>query len=360
LFLQGILLNHYQCNFFKFDKKLFVLKKILVIIFFAPLLCVSQQIVHDSIFHDNVYRTYITYVPSIYNSSNAVPLIFNLHGRGGNSLIAMYQADFRDIADTANFIIVHPKGLLNANGESHWNYGNSTGDDIGFINALYDKLIIDYNININRVYSVGMSNGGAMSYYLACDMSDKIASIASVTGAMTFIQLSSCNPIHPTPILQIHGTNDTIVGFSSMIFGIDYWKNYNNCDLIADTISIPDYVLSDSSTVDHIIFKNGNNGVTTELYKVYNGGHTWPGTSAFFNNGVVNYDIDASVEIWKFFSKYDISGLINQTSKVNEFSEHKKLIKIIDILGRETKGKKNEPIFYIYDDGTVEKRIVVE
>jgi polyhydroxybutyrate depolymerase len=257
-------------------------------------------------------------------------------------------------------MFVHPKGLTNVNGDTHWNYGNSTGDDIGFINALYDKLVIDYNINIDRVYSVGMSNGGAMSYYLSCEMSDKIAAIASVTGAMTFIQLSSCNPIHPTPILQIHGTNDTIVGFSSMIFGLDYWKNYNNCDLIADTISIPDYVLSDSSTVDHIIFKNGNNGVTTELYKVYNGGHTWPGTSAFFNNGVVNYDIDASVEIWKFFSKYDISGLINQTSKVNEFSEHKKLIKIIDVFGRESEVLKNLPLFYIYNDGTVEKKLIIE
>ena len=151
------------------------MKKILFIFFLTPFLCLSQQTVLDSIFHDNLYRSYITYIPAIYNSSNTVPLIFNLHGRGGNSLIAMYQADFRDIADTANFIVVHPKGLPNANGESHWNYGNSTGNDIGFINALYDKLIIDYNININRVYSVGMSNGGAMSYYLACDMSDKIA-----------------------------------------------------------------------------------------------------------------------------------------------------------------------------------------
>lgn len=336
------------------------MKKFLFVFLLTPFLCLSQQTIHDSIFHDNVYRSYITYVPAIYNSSNAVPLIFNLHGRGGNSLIAMYQADFRDIADTANFIIVHPKGLPDINGESHWNYGNSTGDDIGFINALYDKLVIDYNINIDRVYSVGMSNGGAMSYYLSCDMSDKIAAIASVTGAMTFIQLSSCNPIHPTPILQIHGTNDTIVDFSSMIFGIDYWKNYNNCDLIADTISIPDYVLSDSSTVDHIIFKNGNNGVTTELYKVYNGGHSWPGTSAFFSNGVVNYDIDASEEIWKFFSKYNIFGLINQTSKVNEFSEYKKLIKIIDVFGRESAGLKNQPLFYIYDDGTSEKKIFID
>ena len=314
---------------------------------------------YDSLFHDNVYRTYITYVPAIYNSSNAVPLIFNLHGRGGNSFIAMNQADFRDIADTANFIIVHPKGLPNLNGDSHWNYGNSTGDDIGFINALYDKLIFDYNININKVYSVGMSNGGAMSYYLACDMSDKIAAIASVTGAMSYFQFQSCNPNHPTPLLQIHGTNDTIVNFSSMTYGLEYWRSYNNCDLIADTISIPDYVLYDSSTVDHIVFKNGNNGVTTELFKIYNGGHTWPGSNFSFNNGVVNYDIDASTEVWSFFSSYDINGLINQTSQLNELSEKKKLIKIIDVFGRRIK-KKNQLLFYIYDDGTVEKKLIIE
>ena len=263
------------------------MKKLFYLFFLVPFLCISQQTVYDSLFHDNVYRTYITYVPAIYNSSNAVPLIFNLHGRGGNSFIAMNQADFRDIADTANFIIVHPKGLPNSNGDSHWNYGNSTGDDIGFINALYDKLIIDYNININKVYSVGMSNGGAMSYYLACDMSDKIAAIASVTGAMSYFQFQSCNPNHPTPLLQIHGTNDTIVNFSSMTYGLEYWRSYNNCELIADTISIPDYVLNDSSTVDHILFNNGDNGVTTELFKIYNGGHTWPGSNFSFNNGVV-------------------------------------------------------------------------
>jgi polyhydroxybutyrate depolymerase len=204
-----------------------------------------------------------------------------------------------------------------------------------------------------------MSNGGAMSYYLACDMSDKIAAIASVTGAMASFQFQSCNPNHPTPLLQIHGTNDTIVSFSSMTYGLEYWRNYNNCDLIADTISIPDYVLNDSSTVDHIVFKNGNNGVTTELFKIYNGGHTWPGTNSSNNNGVVNYDIDASTEVWSFFSRYDINGLINQTSQLNELSEQKKIIKIIDVFGRRIK-KKNQPLFYIYDDGTVEKKLIIE
>ena len=189
---------------------------------------------------------------------------------------------------------------------------------------MYNKLLIDYNIDLSRVYSVGMSNGGAMSYFLACDMSDKIAAIASVTGAMTSYQLSSCNPVHSTPILQIHGTNDTVVSFSSMQYGLEYWRSYNNCNLIADTILIPNYDLSDSSTVEHIIYGNGDDGVTTELFKITNGGHTWPGSN--FNFGGTNFDINASEEVWKFLSKYDINGLINQSTHFNEIPEDKKII----------------------------------
>ena len=45
---------------------------------------------------------------------------------------------------------------------------------------------------------------------------------------------------------------------------------------------------------------------------------------------------------------------------VSEVEQYRKLVRIIDLLGRETKGSKNEPLFYIYDDGTVEKRIIIE
>ncbi|MAC86368.1 MAG: hypothetical protein CMC94_05420 [Flavobacteriales bacterium] len=101
-----------------------------------------------------------------------------------NAWQQMIYGDFRSIADTANFIIVHPQGLLNSLGETHWSLGQSSVDDIGFVNALYAHLVSNYNINLDQVYSTGMSNGGAMSYYLACNMSDKIAAIASVTGSM--------------------------------------------------------------------------------------------------------------------------------------------------------------------------------
>ena len=333
------------------------MNKLLLIFLLTFSICSAQQTVFDSIFHDNIYRQYVSYIPQIYNPSVSTPLLFNFHGRGGNPFTAINNADFRDIADTANFIIVHPKGLLNSSGESHWNYGNTTVDDIGFINSLYNKLIIDYNIDLSRVYSVGMSNGGAMSYFLACDMNDKIAAIASVTGAMTSYQLSSCNPIHSTPILQIHGTNDTVVNFSSMQYGLEYWRSYNNCNLIADTILIPNYDLSDSSTVEHVIYGNGDNGVTTELFKIINGGHSWPGSN--FNFGGTNFDINASEEVWKFLSKYDINGLINQSTYINEIPEDKKIIMLFDALGRDIKFKDNSLIFYLYDDGSVEKKIIL-
>ena len=77
------------------------------------------------------------------------------------------------------------------------------------------------------------------------------------------------------------------------------------------------------------------------------------------NFGATNYDIDASIEIWKFFSRYDINGVISQPNMINEQAVNKELIKVIDLFGRESK-EKNQPLFYIYDDGTVKKKMILE
>ena len=334
------------------------MNKLLLILILYPCFIFGQQTINDSILINGIYRNYITYVPSIYQPSQPTPLIFNLHGRTSTAWQQMWYGDFRDIADTANFIIVHPQGLLDNTGVTHWNLGQSNIDDIGFLNSLYSHLVSNYNINLDQVYSTGMSNGGYMSYYLACNMNDKIAAIASVTGAMgTFTQLN-CNPSHPTPVMEIHGTADFTVPFNDIINGIEYWRDYNNCNLIADTTLMPDLNFGDLSTVKHIVYNNGDNGVTTELFKVINGGHTWPGSN--ISTGVTNYDINASIEIWKFFYKYDINGLIHQSTSITEYITKKDIIKVIDVLGRQTKHLKNQPLFYIYDDGTVEKKIILE
>ena len=85
----------------------------------------------------------------------------------------------------------------------------STIDDVGFTEALIDELANLYTINLDRVYATGMSNGGFMSFLLACQLSEKIAAIASVTlNSMTLDTYDNCKAQHPTPILQIHGTSD--------------------------------------------------------------------------------------------------------------------------------------------------------
>jgi polyhydroxybutyrate depolymerase len=332
------------------------MKKIIFLLLF-PNILFSQQIIQDSIIHSNIYRSYILYVPSSYSPNNSVPLVFNLHGRTSNSWAQMIYGDFRKIADTANFIIVHPQGLLDNTGVTHWNIGQSNVDDIGFLNSLYLHILSNYNIDNNKVYSTGMSNGGYMSYFLACNMSDKIAAIASVTGAMSQYTQLTCSPEHPTPVLEIHGTDDLTVPFSEIVNGLEYWRDYNNCNMLADTLLITDFITTDSSTVEHIVFSNCDNDITNELFKVIGGAHTWPGSN--FSNGATNYDIDASVEIWNFFSKYDINGLITQPNIITENKHHKSLLKIIDFFGREKTINDKGLLFYIYDDGVIEKRMVM-
>ena len=213
-----------------------------------------------------------------------------------------------------------------------------------------------------------MSNGAYMSYRLACELSDKIAAIAPVAGSYISYMLNSCNPTHATPVLHIHGVADSNTiyygkpGVESIPSIISYWVNYNQCDTQSVFTQIANSNLMDSSMVEYYNWKNGVNGVGVEHFKIIDGGHTWPGSNFpnIGDGGITNYDINASLEIWKFFSKYDINGLINPTAIINEHNLNKQLIQVIDIFGRESKGLKNQPLFYIYDDGTVEKKIIIE
>ena len=290
----------------------------------------AQQTINRSIVHEGIQRDYILYIPAIYDASEDVPLVLNFHGYGTNANQQMFYGDFRDIADTEGFILVHPQGT-SLNGSQYWNVGSpgSSGipvDDVGFIEALIDELANSYTINLDRVYATGMSNVGFMSFLLACQLSEKIAAIASVTGSMTFDTYDNCNAQHPTPILQIHGTSDNIVPYNgntgslSIDDVISYWVNYNNCDTNPTITTFPDLDPSDGSIVEHIVYTDGDNASTTELMKVIGGGHTWPG-SVFILPGI-NQDINASMEIWQFFSRFDINGQLS----FNEFDNGQVII----------------------------------
>ena len=334
------------------------MKKLFLLLLCLPLIGIGQTL-NKSITHDNLQRDYIIHIPSSYNVNTPVPLVFCFHGYTSNASTIMSYSNFNYIADTAGFIVVYPQGTL-LQGSTHWNVGGwttaSTVDDVGFSISLLDSISNEYNIDPERVYSTGMSNGGYMSFLLACQMSDKIAAIASVTGSMTPQTLNACNPQHPTPILQIHGTSDQTVPYlgdptwtESIDDVLQYWVDYNNCN----TVPIINLVAS-SFSVEYIVYDDGDNSVTTEHYKIYGGDHDWPGVWG-------NMDIHASAEVWKFFSKYDINGLIGTSTLIdNTTIKDRNLIKITDILGRETNLRKNTLLLYIYDDGSIGKIISLD
>ena len=278
----------------------------------------AQQTINASITHDGIERDYILYVPEIYDGSTAVPLVLNFHGFGSGASQQMFYGDFRDIADTEGFLLVHPEGTTLI-GNQFWNVGfpglSSTIDDVGFTEALIDELATLYTIDLDRVYATGMSNGGFMSFLLACQLSEKIAAVASVTGSMTQDTFDDCNAQLPTPVLQIHGTEDDVVLYNENNLSlpipdvISYWVDHNNCETTPTTTTLPDVDVSDGSTIEYSVYEDGDNGITTEHMKVIGGGHTWPGS--VLNSAGTNQDIDASMEIWLFFSRYDINGLLS-------------------------------------------------
>lgn len=277
----------------------------------------SQLTIIDSIESGGIQRNYRLYVPTAYDDSQPVPIVLNLHGYSSDALGQDLYANFRLIADTANFLIVIPNGTFDAYGIRYWNCWNAPGtgvDDVAFLSDLIDSISLQYNVDANRIYSTGMSNGGFMSHALACELSNKIAAIASVTGSIDKDRLPYCAPEHAMPVMQIHGTEDPTVPYLGNLefLPIDsivhYWANINACDEAAEFTEIPDIITTDGCTAEHYVYDGCNQTANVELFKIIGGEHTWPGTAITFL-GVTNLDINACKEIWNFFRRYRLDEL---------------------------------------------------
>lgn len=290
------------------------LTTILLLILTAFTFAQTGTMISNSFQHNGETREYKLYVPASYDGNTAVPLVFNLHGYTSNMDQQILYGDFRLIADTANFLVVHPNGTLDGGGNRFWNAFAAPGvDDIGFLSTLIDTINNDYNLNLNRIYSCGMSNGGYMSYELACQLGNRITAVASVTGTMTTARMTACNAPKPTPIMQIHGTADATVpyngntGNESIPDLVDFWVDQTNCNATPNMTNVPDNDPNDGCTAEHYVYSGGAQGATVEFFKILGGAHTWPGAPVSI--GVTNQDFDASVEIWRFFSQYSLEQL---------------------------------------------------
>jgi len=284
----------------------------------------AQTTINGSFVYGGITRTYSFYVPALYTSSNPVPLVIGLHGTGSSGTQFAQYRNFRPIADTANFIMVHPDGSTML-GQKFWNFGNvlgSTVDDVGFFDALIDTISAHYSINQNRIYSVGMSNGGFMTYYLACQ-TNRFAAIGSVTGSMGTTMYNNCNPQRPTPSIHIHGTSDPTNPYagnstSKSISAVTrFWVNQNGCDTVPVVTSVPNTNTADGATAERHLYSNGINGNTVEHFKVIGGEHTWPNSPMPGSTDVTCMDFDARIEIWRFFSQYQLNTIANINYKLN-------------------------------------------
>lgn len=342
------------------------------IILFFSFTVNSQTTINGSFMFGGENRTYSFYVPASYNSASPVPLVLNLHGYTSNGQEQRVYANFMPIADTANFIVVHPDGTINSfTNERFWNFNilGATVNDVGFLEALIDTISANYSINSDRVYSVGMSNGGYMSYYLACQ-SNRFAAVGSVTGAMSIGMYNNCNTSNPTPAIQVHGTADNVVPYAGNLTSkpivdvVNFWVNNNGCNTTPVVMNIPDINTSDGATAERIVYSGGINGNTVEFFKVTGGGHTWPGALPLPLNGNTCMDFSASKEVWRFFSQYQhvstlsltdnekstvsiwpnpSTGIFNFQSLNNNFDE----VLVLDMMGREVDSKKGNNILDI-------------
>lgn len=285
----------------------------------------------DSILSGGIQRKFRLYKPNSYNGNTAVPLVLNLHGYTSNATQQQFYGNFMPIADTANFLIVHPEGTAPL-GSQFWNAGIAgSPNDIAFLNALIDSLMLQYNIDPNAVYSCGMSNGGIMSYYMACLSNSKIAAIASVTGTM-FNTWLNVIPGRIVPVMEIHGTADNTVPYTGSTTNnmapidtvLKRWRTHNACNSTSLITNVTNTNTTDGATAINYKFYNANGKAYVEHYKVNNATHTWPG--AAINLGVTCMDFNASVEIWRFFRQFKLNQLQITNLPENEKQKNTTLI----------------------------------
>lgn len=183
---------------------------------------------------DGTQRSFIVHVPPSYDGKKRVPVLFDFHGLSGNGMQQKSLSKWAQVADQNGFIAVFPNGLDNA-----WNAGlccSTESDDVTFVRLMVDKLFEETCIDRKRVYASGCSNGGGMSFRLACEAADIIAGVAPVDfDCVVGSGCGQCEPDRPLSVVQFRGTNDSLVDYdgSGAFMGAEAsfakWGELNMC-----------------------------------------------------------------------------------------------------------------------------------
>jgi polyhydroxybutyrate depolymerase len=279
-----------------------------------------SQDINGIITVDNNQRSYILHLPKKY-SSEKYPLVMVFHGGRGTAEQIRDHTKFNKLADKENFIVLYPQGLDNS-----WNDGRIGDklpvniDDVKFINQLLDELVSKYNIDTNRIFSSGISNGGFFSIYLAFKLNNRILAVAPVCASIPENIKDSFKLDSPVSLMIINGTKDPLVKYDGGAIGffdddsnrgscistdwtIKIWTENNQCQL-ASKIEQMDDNADDGCKAEKTTYYKCKDGSKVVLIKVIGGGHTWPGASQYLPKIIIGNlckDFNATQEIWDFF-----------------------------------------------------------
>jgi polyhydroxybutyrate depolymerase len=251
-------------------------------------------------------RPVTLHVPATYSCATAAPLVIMLHGYTATGDSEELYLDITAESDKRGFLYAHPDGTKDSLGQQFWNATDaccnlfgSTVDDSSYLDGLVHEIEGAYNVDRKRVYFVGHSNGGFMSYRMACDHAGDIAAIASLAGAM-WEDTSMCTPSEPVSVLEIHGTADAVIGYNggsnvghtypSAPTSVSDWVTFDACNATADTSEPPLDLDSSLPGNETTITKYGGctAGATAELWTIMGGSHI-PVLSATFTSDVIDF-----------------------------------------------------------------------
>lgn len=291
-----------------------------------------QQDVDSTLYpleYDGYQRSYYLYVPKSWDKKTPIPVVFLFHGGGGGARGALYSYELEKKAEEAGFLLVAPNGtgeskniLLTWNVEFGFGFAQKNKvNDIGFVNALLDKLEKEYPVDQKRIYATGMSNGAIFCHFLAAQPGSRFAAIAPVVGTVGGKEQNETDwhtpprPQVPVSVCMIQGLLDQHVSVKgglqeksvtepkilmSASDTIDFWVNANTCN----PVSVSTYDESMKTTIHN--FGGGRNGTEVITYVIHNMGHAWPGSTRVPRKGSDKpaADFPGNEIIWKFFSTH--------------------------------------------------------
>ena len=246
-------------------------------------------------------RTYRVHKPA--GLAAAAPLVVMLHGATGTGELAENSYGWDQLADSAKFVVAYPDGIGRA-----WNGHGCCGkamrenvDDVGFITALVGQISAGVPIDKSRVYAAGISNGGIMSYTLACN-----TGIFAAIGPDSATMLDACTAPHPTSVIHIHGTADQLVPYN----GGQGWSTVNGPSIAdlnafwrkADQCGPPDVTTNAPLTTSRAACADKR---SVELITIDGGKHQWPGgTTSLGKRDPTSHALNATQTIWQFFATH--------------------------------------------------------